>query len=387
MKLNKFYLTGRGVFLLILAGINPAPAQISTGTTMTMISSGEQRNSATDILQPHLITGRFGPQVVGGYYAPVPGTGRLADDGAVYSPSGGFLGMSNSTPNSRFGHYWELSGESPQPLDNSDLMLERMKRRQQEEAENYPQQVSAVRQPAIPARTETGIAEAFPEQSAVPVQGRSVEQPFRTPEQVWMRNPLNRSKEATAPLSDAAPTAADAAVPLSAQEQAALQNQSNAPNAAGIDYGSRFIGGISTQTSVTANQPVSFPMTAQQVNPVQVIQERLELAILQSPQVNLLSPVQVLYQNGQAVVRGIVPTEASRVEAGRILLSDPNVSSVDNRLTVLPADMNAPLPQAFDPNLPQTAYPSGNSGRGNSAIVEMPDNSNVPSPLDTVPQQ
>ena len=95
------------------------------------------------------------------------------------------------------------------------------------------------------------------------------------------------------------------------------------------------------------------PISRPPADPNAAVREYLELMLLRSPTVNPLSPIQVIYANGRATVRGIVPAETNRIEAGRILLTDPRVQTVDNKLTVLPTDMNAPMPQPFDPNLPQ----------------------------------
>ncbi len=72
-------------------------------------------------------------------------------------------------------------------------------------------------------------------------------------------------------------------------------------------------------------------------------QEYLTTLLLQTPAVNPLSPISVDYRNGVATVRGIVPTPSAREAAGRVLLAEPDVIRVENKLTyVRPDDVDGP---------------------------------------------
>ncbi len=98
-------------------------------------------------------------------------------------------------------------------------------------------------------------------------------------------------------------------------------------------------------------------------------QERLTTLLLQTPAVNPLSPISVEYRDGVATVRGIVPTPSAREAAGRVLLTEPDVIRVENKLTyVRPDDVDGPgelvpvLPPlgvggsgAVAPNLPKAS--------------------------------
>lgn len=128
---------------------------------------------------------------------------------------------------------------------------------------------------------------------------------------------------------------------------------------AGSFGGSTVIGGASVMGGLeqdeergTGRPSDALAKNGRQILPerAQPVQERLEGELLKSPLVNPLSPIQVTLEGGRAIVQGIVPNNESRVEAGRILLSDPRVESVDNRLTVLSDDAEK-LPNPFDPNL------------------------------------
>lgn len=345
-------------------------AQISSVLTVEE-PSGAVLPSAGGILNPHTTIGRFGARSTGGYISPTPNQGRLADNGLIFTPTGSFVGMNTSTRSSRFGQYWEQSPAPSMPTEsNLDLLENRMIQNQYADTAPQtpgPQQVSATRPAPFPTRTEqsqSGVVEAFPETSTL---SRWTEQPFRQPEQVWMRGSGSRAGGPNA-MADTGGTSSNTSLPNTSLPNASLPNMPLAnganlsANASGeADLGSGFIGGaIPNADAVGGNAGVAVPISfaQRQMNPNQEIQEYLELMLLRSPMVNPLSPIQVLYDGGKATVRGIVPADINRLEAGRILLTDPRVSTVDNRLTVLPTDLNAPLPATFDPSLPASQRPA-----------------------------
>ena len=94
-------------------------------------------------------------------------------------------------------------------------------------------------------------------------------------------------------------------------------------------------------TNPAVNQPVNPPVNNNTVN-FQVsprnFERQLEEAIQTSPGVHLLSPVQVTYQNGTAIVRGVVANQQNKIEAGKVLLNVQGVKQVNNQLTVVPLD-------------------------------------------------
>ncbi|MBR4834303.1 MAG: BON domain-containing protein [Thermoguttaceae bacterium] len=67
-------------------------------------------------------------------------------------------------------------------------------------------------------------------------------------------------------------------------------------------------------------------------------QEHLTTRLLQTPEVNPLSPISVEYRDGVATIRGIVPTPSAREAAGRVLLAEPDVRRVENQLTFVRPD-------------------------------------------------
>ncbi len=98
------------------------------------------------------------------------------------------------------------------------------------------------------------------------------------------------------------------------------------------------------ETSAPKRQPVVQAPTPEETR--QAFQGYLEAQLLRSPSVNPLSPIQVDFNDGVAVVRGVVPTPSARVAAGNILLADPRVRRVENKLTFTRPDdpgLTAPI--------------------------------------------
>jgi len=102
------------------------------------------------------------------------------------------------------------------------------------------------------------------------------------------------------------------------------------------------VGGMQSEVPLTpavsgfGNPPVNNTVNFQ-VSP-RNFERQLEEAIQTSPGVHLLSPVQVTYQNGTAIVRGVVANQQNKVEAGKVLLNVQGVKQVNNQLTVVPLD-------------------------------------------------
>ncbi len=90
------------------------------------------------------------------------------------------------------------------------------------------------------------------------------------------------------------------------------------------------------ETSLPTRAPVVQTPTPAETR--QAFQGYLEAQLLRRPSVNPLSPIQVDFNDGVAVVRGVVPTPSARVAAGNILLADPRVKKVDNKLTFMRPD-------------------------------------------------
>ena len=153
-----------------------------------------------------------------------------------------------------------------------------------------------------------------------------------------------------------------------AKNTAGTQNTPQQPG--GADLQSRFVGGrLPAATAPQQDQPLPsaafppMPMADPRGETTEQIQQQLQLLLLRSPQVNPLSPIEVTFQDGKATIQGVVPTETHRLEAGRILLTDSRVKSVDNRLTVPPADT---------PLTPYTPQGSGGSNPTDQTPPQAP---------------
>ncbi|GHT27680.1 hypothetical protein FACS18942_07320 [Planctomycetales bacterium] len=101
------------------------------------------------------------------------------------------------------------------------------------------------------------------------------------------------------------------------------------------------VGGIqdntppASRTNSAANP--QFAPRPQYVSP-RNFERQLEEMLITNPGIQLLSPVQVTYQNGTATVRGVVANQQNKVEAGKVLLTAQGVRQVNNQLTVVPLD-------------------------------------------------
>ncbi|MGL6227165.1 MAG: BON domain-containing protein [Thermoguttaceae bacterium] len=79
--------------------------------------------------------------------------------------------------------------------------------------------------------------------------------------------------------------------------------------------------------------PEQLAMTRDKV--LQKFQNSLEEMIIRSPDIHLLAPVEVKYEDGTVTLRGVVENEQQRVKAGQILLTVPEVKRVKNLMTAV----------------------------------------------------
>ncbi len=87
-------------------------------------------------------------------------------------------------------------------------------------------------------------------------------------------------------------------------------------------------------------------------------EEYLTTRLLETPEVNPLSPISVEFRDGVATARGIVPTPSAREAAGRVLLAEPDVRRVENRLTFVRPDGDGPGERVPVAPLPGTTPPT-----------------------------
>lgn len=342
-------------FMTMLSIHWPAPMTQAKNPTVDYRKEldGSESPSATSILTNHQTTGRFGTSSSGGYLAPSLGNNSRFNSGATFSPSGSFIGLSTNTPNSRFqsipSQYNFQSG-----IDYS-LYRDFVAMRQADSLPiDPPRQVQAQSPsllPEVPRWTNAPYYASgqfdrdFSRSEQFVPDGYPTEGPLRQPavnQQIWMRG----------------------SGPVGSVPSATNSGRQTPSSVEVVDLGSR-MGGNLSQTMESALPPVQMipigpnggsgiPLAPpQQANPTASLGEYLELLLLRSPQVNPVSPIQVIFDNGTATVRGIVPTQSHRMEAGRLLLTDPRVKKVNNLLSVLPTNTTDPLPEPFDPNLEQ----------------------------------
>lgn len=361
MRYNIF-MFGAIVFLLSVHAVS-IPAQYSS---YNYIEGFDQKAipSASSILTDQTVDGRFGRIHTGGYLSPTPQANRRLNSGALFSPGGEWIGLNNNTPNSRFQPYWDQIPSTASSTNSNEIldMLRSRKLRDQGKADllrqEDPRPVQAT--DPIPPFSERSGKNISYYSSGEYVKDLNVpnKPPIQPDKQEYQRNGTNNNSRQGIWMR----------APVHANDQGTTdQNrQPNIPFGSGeVDLGSRIIGNIATPANPIPPDPVNMkregsennrefvtPSTPRQ-DPLVPFQEYLELMILRSPNVHPLSPIQVLFRNGTATIRGIVPSQEHRLEAGRILLGDSRVQKVDNRLTVLPSSPDKPLPVPFDPNLPK----------------------------------
>lgn len=132
---------------------------------------------------------------------------------------------------------------------------------------------------------------------------------------------------------------------------------------------SEFRGAPGLSVAPTATPLPGFAPTPEQTQAA--FREYLEALLLRSPDVNALSPIRVDFVDGVATVRGIVPTPNAREIAGRILLTDPRVQRVDNRLTFVRNDVDASGLGAVVPINPASAPVNSNGAANGTPASEL----------------
>ncbi|MDR3111111.1 MAG: BON domain-containing protein [Planctomycetaceae bacterium] len=94
-------------------------------------------------------------------------------------------------------------------------------------------------------------------------------------------------------------------------------------------------------------QPQPFQQPPQPNDPrrIRAAEERLTSVLSGSGAIHWLSPVKVTINGTDVTVEGVVATESSRIAAGQVLLNDPNVKRVINKINVISNDpTKRPLP-------------------------------------------
>lgn len=351
--------------------------------------------SASGILNPHVTEGRFGTSLQGGYFGPTPNRpeSRFSSN-ALYGYSGEFIGMLGDADAERA----ELGRRAQDEEELSDidkLMVMRYMRRraqaQQEEEEPpllqrsaepyaeplpYPARSNPAEEasPAPPGEQDAAGPQPAPAEPAPPARPES--------EQIWMRGSA-RYTEAAARRRGTAPPAQDDSLMIDprwfefgadAPAQGAPEQNAPAPpqdNSADMPFEEGMvIGGRLPDAPPASDYPsevLARNGRQEQARSAAAAQE-LETRLLQSPLVSPLAPIRVRLNGNTAVVTGIVGSDAARLEAGKLLLQDRRVETVDNRIVV------------YSEN---AAEPSENG----SAEPQTPETRDVPEGEDSPPQE
>ncbi|MGI6401096.1 MAG: BON domain-containing protein [Thermoguttaceae bacterium] len=315
--------------------------------------------------------GRIGGYRYDGVLRPTPGVNSRFPNNALYGSAGNVVGVDHGSASSRFQGAPSRPFQSSMDFNVLALRNEARRARAAQEAQasgrpgafdsGAPRLVTARepdrfpyaldrrpnygRRPGDPLASQNAVA-AAPD-ATVPAATPDQQGVFDgVPERLWMRGPAPQAGGVVA---------------------GDYQRYENEPwygpyndgyndfyNASGY-YDAR-LGGTLNIPSAPFFGPVGpAPAAPSRAQTLRAFQEYLEAQLLQSPDVNPLSPVQVSYQDGVVTVRGVVPTPAARVAAGNILLADPRVSKVNNLMTYVRADTPLTAPPATPANPAQNA--------------------------------
>ena len=328
-------------------------------------SDGRLVPSASGILNPHVTEGRFGTSIQGGYFGPSPNRpeSRFSSN-ALFDYSGRFIGIVGDADAERA----DLAERASQDEDLSDidkLMIMRYMRRQamaQQEGETPPLlQRSAgppaeqLPSPAGPA-TETAAVPTEPAPAAPqPNEPAPAEEtpPAPPAEQIWMRGSSRYTNTAPSqgmipPVPNDSPMidprwyefGADAPAPSgpTAQNPPAPQDvPADVPFEEGMVIGGRLPD--AEPARINPSEALARNGRQEQTRSAAAAQQ-LETRLLQSPLVSPLAPIRVRLNGTTAVVTGIVGSDAARLEAGKILLEDRRIETVDNRIVVYSDDLS-----------------------------------------------
>ncbi len=287
---------------------------------------------------PYETYGRFGAKNIRGPFVRTYPNSRFSDNGALYDAKGRWIGVAGNAGSSRFK---QTSSDEFYQTQRDNLGLS-------DRTASAPPPASIYEQPTPPApgvridprfravpQPKNVLAERMLAESAtVPEQPQAQAQPSPGSEQLQPQPPTMEPRprpnsqwfRGPAPRRAAAPTANPAPAPQ--------------PN------GLRAVG----ETPLPERTPVMQPMlpptpeatAALNRNAVRKFETSLEEMILRSPDVHLLSAVEVKYENGTATVSGLVTTKEGITKAGEILLTARGVNKVVNNLTSADEENSSP---------------------------------------------
>ena len=298
--------------------------------------------SASGILNPRVVEGRFGTSLQGSYFGPTPNRpeSRFSSN-ALYDYSGRFIGIVGDADAER-AEQAERGTQEDELSEIDRLMIMRYMRRQalaQQEAEEPTPLQQSAKPPAEPFLSPTS-AEPAAQTAAAPAEPAAAppseappavdSAPVPPPEQIWMRDSARYTNAAPDLRRTAPPAPAASASPGSAT---ANQTPPDAPFEEGTVIGGRLPEAAPAPAANYPSEALARNGRQEQARTAAAAQQ-LETRLLQSPLVSPLAPMHVRLEGTTAVVTGIVGSDAARVEAGKILLNDRSVETVDNRIVV-----------------------------------------------------
>lgn len=262
--------------------------------------------------------GPFGARSFGKPITPTYPNSRFEGSGAAFGANGEFLGYDINAPNARFQPYW-----NQEPFEALDYFPARSVKRTgpslaESTRRNNPPLIADLGGPQIRVAPRPGSS-----MLSIPP-GRAAEEVLQRPgtgnitDERWFRDRPGGGNPAGSPGGEFSP------IP------------GTVPGAVGP---ARAIGGNDFRpqpvptTPQNSGQPI--PQAAINQSRIRMAESQLEEALIRSSVVHPLSPIEVVISNGTATVRGVVPNQAAKTEAETIILANPAVNAVNNRLSIL----------------------------------------------------
>ncbi len=305
--------------------------------------------------------GRFGPRSIRGPMIRNYSNSRFSDGGAMYDERGRWIGTKANYPTSRFKEYWK--DPEFQYYGSEEYYADQRKRSiaAAEANADFYEQLDAQQQPLNTTNRGTYRPEPIPQPPnliAQIIQSREQEAQGPTPQNELQPQREELQREGSAGQRSQRRSSQWFRDPRNAglsQGQLAGRPRSVVPdNTARATNGVRAVGSAAFDPNSISQTLAEYPLGAPQPIPpvyqpptqeqiaaakqraMQNFEANLEEMILRSPEVHLLAPVEVKFENGIATLRGMVSNEESKIKAGQILLTVPEVQQVKNLISVAP---------------------------------------------------
>ena len=285
------------------------------------------------VIRPNETNGPFGQRALDGPMDRSNQASRFSDNGIVYDSRGRFISVNPNSGSSRFTQAWKDPNYQYFSSDDYYIDLEMSSRAVANSLYKYryapngptpslpiPPKPTPIPRPknelaAQTLRNEKKEKESTQQQPVVIQRDEIAKSQQQKQGSQWFRTPASGST--------VAPTRSGLGINNSGTRSVGT-SQIPRPGFDGIPARQVYI-----------PPPTPQQIAAAEKKTLEKFQIGLEEMLLRSPEVHLLSPVEVKFSGGVATVRGLVADETHKVKAEEILLTAPGVNKVQNLLSSL----------------------------------------------------